>query len=232
MRIFILIFITLVLFSSIIRADVKLQPWSDNVFKQIEIEYGEAASKRMRNIYQLILDNENKSVREKLEITNNALNALPWIADRDKWSAEDYWATPFETLTQFGGDCEDMAIGKLVVLRLMGIPKNNLRLGFVKIRRTGESHMVLVWTNDDRTESLVLDNYVKTIMDGKERTDLQAILLTDTDGNLILLNDDGKKRSIKAEISAKKMQKLETVKQRIVESRKKYEQYNDGKPLY
>ena len=92
--------------------------------------------------------------------------------------------------------------------------------------------MVLVWTNDDRTESLVLDNYVKTIKNAKDRMDLQAIFLTDVDGNLVLLNDDGKKRSIKAEISAKKMQKMETVKQRIVENRKRYEQYNDGKPLY
>ena len=172
MKIFIVPFVTLVLFSSILWADVKLQPWSDNVFKQIGVEYGEAASTRMRNIYQLIIENEDKPVREKLENANNALNALPWITDRDKWSAEDYWATPFETLTQFGGDCEDMAIGKLVVLRLMGIPKNNLRLGFVQIRRTGESHMLLVWTNDDRTESLVLDNYVKTIKNAKDRMDL------------------------------------------------------------
>ncbi|MCK5477927.1 MAG: transglutaminase-like cysteine peptidase [Methylococcales bacterium] len=80
----------------------------------------------MRNIYQLILDNEDKPVREKLEVANNALNALPWITDREKWNADDYWATPFETLTQFGGDCEDMAIGKFMVLRLMGIPKKNL----------------------------------------------------------------------------------------------------------
>ena len=107
-------------------ADLKLNPWSEKVFDQIEKEFGGAASKRMRNIYQLILDNEDKPVRVKLEVANNALNALPWITDREKWNADDYWATPFETLTQFGGDCEDMAIGKFMVLRLMGIPKKNL----------------------------------------------------------------------------------------------------------
>ena len=227
-----IIAIILLLFSPNIFADLKLNPWSEKVFDQIEKDYGGAASIRMRNIYQLILDNEDKPLREKLEVANNALNALPWITDREKWSADDYWATPFETLTRFGGDCEDMAIGKFMVLRLMGIPKKNLYLAYVKVKQTGETHMVLVWRNDNRTKSLVLDNLVKTIKSGKERTDLIAVYLTDSDGNIILMNDDGKKRSIKAEFKPKKFQKLETVKQRMRENQEKYTKINDGTPLY
>ena len=224
--------IFLILLSQNSFADLKLTPWSEKVFDQIEKEFGGAASKRMRNIYQLILDNEDKPVRVKLEVANNALNALPWITDREKWNADDYWATPFETLTQFGGDCEDMAIGKFMVLRLMGIPKKNLYLAYVKVKQTGETHMVLVWTNDSRSEYLVLDNLNKTIKSGKERTDLIAVYLTDADGKIILIQDDGKKRNIKAEFKPKKFQKLETVKQRMRENQEKYKKINDGRPLF
>jgi predicted transglutaminase-like cysteine proteinase len=164
-------------------------------------------------------------------LVNNKFNELPWIADKDKWSAEDYWATPFETITQFGGDCEDMAIGKFLALRLMGIPKKNLHLGYVKVKATGESHMILVWVSDDRSETMVLDNMINEVKSGKQRTDLLAIYLTSADGELILLNDDGQSRSIKAEISPKKMQKLETVKKRMRENQEKYKAYNDGRPL-
>ncbi len=222
----------LFLLSSNSFADLKLNPWSEAVFDNINKEYGVAASKRMRNIYQLILDNEDKPLREKMEVANNALNALPWIADREKWSADDYWATPFETLTQFGGDCEDMAIGKLVVLRLMGIPKKNLHLAYVKVKQTGEFHMVLVWVNDARTQTLVLDNLIQTIKSGKERTDLFVVYLTDADGNMILIKDDGKKRNIRAEIKPKKFKKLETVKKRMLENQVKYTKINGGNPLF
>lgn len=58
----------------------------------------------------VIQANHEKPVMEKLKLTNDYLNNIPWIADPDLWKREDYWATPFETLTTFGGDCEDMAI--------------------------------------------------------------------------------------------------------------------------
>lgn len=227
---FITIFV--LLFSQNSFADSKLNPWSDKVFIQIEKEFGVAASNRMKRIYQLIIDNQDKPVREKLEVTNNALNALPWISDRKKWNADDYWATPFETLTKYGGDCEDMAIGKLMVLYLMGVPKNNLYLTYAKVKQTDESHMVLVWANDNRTESLVLDNLDKTIKPGKDRQDLIIVYLADADGDMILVNNDGKKRTIKAEFKPKHFKKLETVKRHIRENKAKYTKINDGIPLY
>ena len=212
--------------------DIVLQPWSEGVFEQINKEHGVAAEQRMRNIYQLILNYRNKPLMEKLTITNDTLNKLPWIADREQWSADDYWATPYETLTKYGGDCEDMAIGKLVVLRLMGVPKKNLHLGYVKVKKTGEAHMVLVWVNDDRSKSLVLDNLVETILPGPERTDLLAVYLTDTDGNIIVIDDDGKKRSIAGEIENRKLAKLEKVKQKMAANHEKFKKFNDGRPLY
>lgn len=194
-----------------------LEPWSEGVFIQIEKEYGVEAVKRLRYIYNLVQTNLDKPVLEKLEIVNTTLNLFPWISDKALWNSDDYWATPLETLAQFGGDCEDMAIGKFVMLRLMGVSKKNLYLGYAKIRETGEAHMVLVWLNNDRSKALVLDNLDKEIKLGKDRMDLQAIFLFDADENVILLNDDNGARNIKSEIGKRKLSKLEEIKKRILE---------------
>jgi len=213
-------------------ADVRLAPWSEGVFAQIEREHGPAAAQRMRTIYELVQANRDRPLEEKLRLANDTLNELPWIADREKYSTDDYWATPFETLTTFGGDCEDMAIGKLVMLRLMGVPKESLQLGYVKVKKTGEIHMVLVWVSEDRTETLVLDNLVKQIMPGKARTDLLAVYLADPDGNVTLISDDGKQRSVKGVVPKTKMEKLQKVRQRMAANQAKYVEYNEGKPLF
>jgi predicted transglutaminase-like cysteine proteinase len=220
------------LYSSLLHAEAKWQPWSESVFVQIENEFGAEAHKRIRHIHQVIQDNYSKPDREKLEIVNNTLNAVPWISDSRNWDADDYWATPLETLTKFGGDCEDMAIGKFVMLRMMGIPKQNLELGYVKVRKTGESHMVLVWLNDSRSESFVLDNLDKEVKTGKERSDLLAIYLTDADGNFILLNDDHGQRSIKSETKTSKFEKLNKIKAQILINQEKYKKYNNNRPLF
>lgn len=139
------------LYSPALYAEAKWQPWSENLFTQAEKELGAEASKRLRYIHQIIQDSYSKPDREKLEIVNFTLNSFPWISDRNNWNVDDYWATPLETLTKFGGGCEDMAIGKFMMLRMMGVPKQNLELGYVKVRQTGESHMVLVWINNSRS---------------------------------------------------------------------------------
>jgi predicted transglutaminase-like cysteine proteinase len=211
---------------------VVLTPWSENVFIQIEKEYGIEAGKRMRYVYDMIQTNQQKSVREKLEMVNTALNLFPWLSDKELWNEDDYWATPLETLARFGGDCEDMAIGKFVMLRLMGVPKRNLYLGYANIRQSGQPHMVLVWLNDERTESLVLDHLDKEVKPGKDRKDLQAIYLFDADQKVILLNDENGERSIQSELGKRKMSKLESIKRRIIENNEKYKQFNDGRPLW
>lgn len=215
-----------------LRAEARFQPWSEGIFKQIEIEYGKAASQRMRHIHQVIVDNQDAPLHKKLEVTNNTLNALPWMTDKAKYNAEDYWATPLETVALFGGDCEDMAIGKYVMLRMLGIPGKNLYLAYVKVRATGETHMVLVWLNDKRNESLVLDNMTNEVRSGKERTDLLAVFLFDANGKVIVIDDKDGNRTVRTEVSAKKIKKLESIKQSIKANREKYRAYNDGRPLF
>lgn len=107
-----------------------------------------------------------------------------------------------------------------------------LELAYVKVRKTVESHMVLVWLNDSRSESFVLDNLDKTVKSGKERSNLLAIYLTDADGNFVLLNDNQGQRSIKSEIKTSKFENLNKIKSHILINQEKYKRYNDNRPLF
>ena len=53
----------------------------------------------------------------------------------------------------------------------------------------------------------MLDNLVDAIIPGSERLDILAVYLTDTDGNIIVIKDDGKQRIIAGEIENRKLAK-------------------------
>ena len=170
-------------------------------------------------------------MEKQLEIVNETLNDLPWLTDQEKWSEEDYWATPFETLTTFGGDCEDMAIGKFVMLRAMGVPKNELSLAHVKLKKTSERHMVLLYGRIPGETPMVLDNIVKPIQPAPKRKDLIGVYVFDAYEKFWLISDDVAKRPVVSEVSGRKLGKLEKVKPRIQETRETYQKYNAGRPL-
>jgi len=233
-----LIINTLVIFVVIISAgaapafaDHPFEPWEDEVFVAIGKVYGPDAEKRIRKVMEVILTNHNKPVMEKLKLTNDLLNNIPWIADPDIWKREDYWATPFETLTTFGGDCEDIAIAKYAMLVLLGIPDEALGFAYVETRE-GERHMVLIFKENEDSPVYVLDNQVPEVLSASERRDFLAIYVFQDDGTLYIIDDDGKKRSVKKKFKGRKFEKWTTAKTRAKENRKKYEQYNGGRPLF
>ena len=206
-------------------------PWEDEVFVAIGREHGPEAENRIRKIMDIIQANHEKPVMEKLKLANDYLNNIPWIADPDLWKREDYWATPFETLTTFGGDCEDIAIGKYAMLRLLGIPDEALGFAYVETH-TKERHMVLVFKENDNSPLYVLDNQNPHVLPGTERHDLRAIYVFQNDGKLYIIDDDGRKRSVKKEFTGRRFEKWATAKERARENRKKYEKYNGGRPLF
>jgi len=217
--------------------NTNFQPWSENFFTQIEKEYGKPGADRLRKLHDTIAENIDQPVAVKLQITNDALNQLEWLTDREKYNQDDYWATPIETITTFGGDCEDIAIAKYMMLRVLGLPREKLFLGYAKIKKTGEAHMVLVYIDnpDDPVEkvtTLVLDNYVTEILPGKERKDLLGVYLVDADRNATLISDDGTTRNVKSTIEGAKLDKLDKIKKKIIENYDIGKQYNDGRPLY
>jgi predicted transglutaminase-like cysteine proteinase len=213
------------------------QSWSEDVFQKINQTYGPAAERRMREWERVIADNYDKPIMEKLEVANSWLNRLPWITDQAKYHATDYWATPLETIATFGGDCEDIAISKFVMLRHMGVPSENLRLAYVKVKRTGEAHMILLYIeNPDlpiaQRGALVLDNYVQKIKPGSERTDLVAIYSVDANNNTEIYADDGSKRTIADTVEHAKFKKLDKIKKEIATYRAEYQKLNGGRPFY
>lgn len=236
---FILFGITICLFSAGQLSATPYQPWSENVFAHIEKEYGPQAEKRMRYLHDLIQKNQDKSVEEKLRLVNDTMNHLPWIADAQHWKNADYWATPMETIATFGGDCEDIAIAKWIMLRHLGIPAEKLRLAYVKVKATGENHMILAYVDridlprEKRLGSTwILDNLVTKLLKATERMDLLTIYATDTDGTMVVLKDDGKNRKLLGVRENTNMKKLENLKQKIKENIAKYTEINGGRPLF
>jgi predicted transglutaminase-like cysteine proteinase len=212
-------------------AALGFEPWEDEVFVAIGKEYGPEAEKRFRRIMEIILANHDKPVLEKLKLTNDTLNNIPWIADPDLWKREDYWATPFETLATFGGDCEDIAFAKYGMLLMMGVPDNSM--GFAYVENQGkERHMVLIYRENENSPVYVLDNEIPEVLTGPERRDLTAIYIFQNDGRLYIIGDDGKKRYVKQEFTGRRFEKWITGKERARENRKKYEKYNGNRPLF
>lgn len=218
-------------FASSVYAAHIFEPWHDDVYVAVGRDHGPKAEKRIRKIMDIVSANHDKPVMEKLKLTNDFLNNIPWIADPDIWKREDYWATPFETLTTFGGDCEDMAIGKYAMLRLLGIPDDRLGFAYVE-NRAKERHMVLVFKENADSPMYVLDNENPDVLTGPERQDLLAIYIFQNDGRLYVIGDDGRKRFVKKEFKGRRFEKWATAKERARQNRKKYEKYNGGRPLF
>ncbi len=211
-------------------------PWSENIFDQVRREYGEPAAQRLRSLHQLILSNQDLPVRDKLALVNTTLNRIPWATDAAHWRSEDYWATPLETIATFAGDCEDIAIAKWIMLRHLGIPGENLRLAFVQMRGSGENHMVLLYLDRvdvpwEQRRVEVLDNKDNEVRPGQDRDDLLAFYLMSGSGEMVVLADEGGRRQVKKIHANRKLQRLETIRQKLEANAAVYRQLNDGRPL-
>ena len=88
---------------------------------------------------------------------------MQFINDQALWEQKDYWATPIETLSIGGGDCEDYAIAKYFTLKQLGVDESKLRLTYVKAIELNQAHMVLTYFENKRAVPLVLDNLINNI---------------------------------------------------------------------
>ncbi len=142
---------------------------------RVEKDYGQYASQRINEWYQLINDYRDKQPRDQLELVNNFFNQLAFVNDTEHWGEEDYWATPVQMLASNGGDCEDFSIAKYFTLREMGIPQERMRLTYVKALQLDQAHMVLTYYPSPDSEPLVLDNLDAAILPSSQRTDLVPV---------------------------------------------------------
>ena len=96
----------------------------------------------------------NLTGKQQIEAVNLWVNNHPYMDDMSNWGVPDFWETPLEFLAH-GGDCEDFAMTKYVMLRALGIPITDMKLS-VGILQSGITHAVLQVRTGNGT--LTLDN--------------------------------------------------------------------------
>ena len=150
--------------------------------EKIHESHGEYARRRVIFWQDLIHSASGLDETAKLEKVNAFFNELEFINDSDHWGKTDYWATPLQTLTTNGGDCEDFSIAKYFTLIEMGIPADRMRLTYVKALDLNQAHMVLTYYARPDAEPVVLDNLVADIRPSSQRTDLLPVYSFNGDG--------------------------------------------------
>jgi predicted transglutaminase-like cysteine proteinase len=100
-------------------------------------------------------------VAEQIRRINRYANTRDYVTDLENYGVEDYWAIPREFLPN-GGDCEDYAIAKLFSLRLLGYPREDLRIVVVQDTNLRVPHAVLAVAQGD--DILILDNQVQDVL--------------------------------------------------------------------
>ncbi len=138
-------------------------------------------SKKQRLIaWRDYLHSQNKAKSQQSQQlifnVNDYINThIKYSSDSKLWGSEDFWATPFETIIQGKGDCEDYVIVKYFMLKLLGVPDEQLRFMYVRQLDVDLPHMVLLYFPQEGSEPLVLDNFINEIKPASERKDLEPI---------------------------------------------------------
>ncbi len=148
----------------------------------IQKKHGLAARLRVEAWANLIHEQRDAAEQDKLKAVNDFINRLYFESDELHWGAEDYWATPLETLATNGGDCEDFTIAKYFTLQRLGVADDCMRLTYVKSLAIQQPHMVLTYQCVPGEDPLVLDNLVKMILPASARTDLVPVYSFNAEG--------------------------------------------------
>jgi predicted transglutaminase-like cysteine proteinase len=118
----------------------------------------------LRSLHVIVDRSRALSHKQQLEIVNRYINQHRHYRrdrrnrDATLWGDEgvfSQWSTLLEFL-QKGGDCEDYATAKYMILRLLGYSAEALRIVVVYDRKTREYHAVVA-VNDDQGNVRLLD---------------------------------------------------------------------------
>ena len=105
----------------------------------------------------------NLARSQQVEAVNLWVNDHPYMDDMSNWGVPDFWETPSEFLVH-GGDCEDFAMAKYIMLRTLGIQIADMKLS-VGILQSGITHALL--QVDIGNGPLTLDNESPEPIHGK-----------------------------------------------------------------
>lgn len=200
------------------------KPFHPELFEFVAEEYGISVRARLQAFEDIIIKDQKADIFTDLRDVNDFFNQVQWISDSLHWGMKDYWQTPLETLVEFEGDCEDIAIAKYTALRVMGVPEKNLALVYTFINN--EPHMVLAYYPDHHNDPYILDSYVKEIKLGSQRLDLVSVY--EFNSTSVWLTDTHfiKKDAAKPEHIAL----VDEVKQRMMKNRELLKTHNNGEP--
>jgi predicted transglutaminase-like cysteine proteinase len=134
------------------------------------------SAQRLADFDTMIKASQSLSFEGKVNAVNEFYNKkIAYMEDIDAWGVKDYWATPLETLKKGAGDCEDFAIAKYFALEQLGVPREALKITYVKSDQFKEAHMVLLASKSQTADPLVLDNMKSSASPFSRRHDLKAV---------------------------------------------------------
>lgn len=106
--------------------------------------------------WQSLLDQlKGVDLRQQIEIANEAMNRQPYVPTEQNWHRSMYWETAFQFL-RYGGQCQDYAIAKYLLLRAAGVPADQMRMVVLRDAAIGLDHAVLAVYVDG--QPMLLDN--------------------------------------------------------------------------
>jgi len=111
---------------------------------------------------QIIERSHGRSPIQQAAEVNSALNRKPYRTDQEQFGREDVWESPV-TFAHLGGDCEDYAIAKYFVLKLLGFKDGNLRIVVLTSDGGQEVHALLLVRAEQSW--LILDNRTDRLQD-------------------------------------------------------------------
>jgi predicted transglutaminase-like cysteine proteinase len=119
--------------------------------------------------WQALLDQlRDLDLRQKIALVNDAMNRHPYVPTMQNWHQSMYWETAFEFL-RYGGQCQDYAIAKYLLLRAAGVPANEMRMVVLRDTAINLDHAVLAVYVDGKPQ--LLDNLRDDIVPASSVTD-------------------------------------------------------------
>ena len=151
----------------------EFEPWTEELYEYVAKKYGSRAEQHAHELNHLLLKVSHDNDAAKLQAVNKFFNQVRYVTDQEHWGESDYWQTPLQTLFEFEGDCEDIAIAKYTALRVLDFEEQHLNLAYVMSDQG--PHMVMTYQAEGSHDPLVLDILTQKILPASQRKDLVPV---------------------------------------------------------
>lgn len=134
---------------------------------------GNAVMQKARGIVREARELERDA---KVKLINRFVNTtIRYGTDLEVYGVDDHWATLAETFARGRGDCEDIAIVKMWMLRAAGIDPADMHLSLGRQTRLREDHAILV-VKAEAQRNYYLDNLTARVEAAEGRGEFQPLV--------------------------------------------------------